>query len=139
MRRVPGGWVDQLDDLDDPEIRFGRRVQRLSLGPESDRQLYDVDALVMRNDSLVIRCWEAGGFAATFLGADSHGWAITVPPKWKDRLLEILAFQTWGAIPYGDRNQLLLHLIAERFERSDRAAVSIEDWLRSNHVPYERS
>ena len=137
MRQVPGAWVDQLDDLDDPAIRFGRRIQRLSLGPESDRQLYDVDALVMRNDSLVIRCWEAGGFAATFLGADSHGWAITVPPKWKDRLLEILAFQR--GISYVDRNQLLLHLIAKRFERSDRAGVEIEDWLRSNHVPYEHT
>lgn len=139
MRRVPGAWVDQLDDLDDPEIRFGRRIQRLSLGPESDRQLYDVDALVMRNDSLVIRCWEAGGFAATVLGADSLGWTITVPPKWKDRLLEMLAFETGSGIPYLDRGQLLLHLIAERFERSDRAGVEIEDWLGSNHVPYERS
>lgn len=50
----------------------------------------------------------------------------------------MLALQARIRIYYLDRGELLLHLIAQRFEKSENAGADIENWLRSNHVPFER-
>ena len=79
-------------------------------------------------------------FKATGFGENEYAWMITIRPKWKERLLEMLVFQARMAMPNAwERDPLLLHLIAERFERSEHAGLDIQAWLKANHVPFERS